>query len=222
MALGVQCGPQSLLPPHDLSYPPSRASNPLCTALLSCMNYLGIPWSYWMGLDTYPLCIEEMNVHISTTQQQLLKSQQRSEIAVVSAHTVNLGDVCWALDSTSQLQLSSVAPYALSQCVSLVKRNSESDWTWRKQDSKGCSYTCCSIKVLTEPIVANWRRQRHVGKYNPFLVLVGSSKPSPVLCPCWIICCPVRITLLGAQILQCWIYYRAKETWFCFKEAECK
>lgn len=42
-----------------------------------------------MGLDKTPLYKEEMDLHISTAQQSLLKSQQRSEIALISAHTFN-------------------------------------------------------------------------------------------------------------------------------------
>lgn len=77
-----------------------------------------------------------------------------------------------------------------------------------------CSDTCSSVRVLVEPTMVlpmtSWRTQRRVREYDPFLVLAGSTKLSPVLCTHWIICYPVRTALLGAQMLQCCIWYRAK------------
>lgn len=53
--------------------------------------------------------------------------------------------------------------------------------------------------------------KKSVRKYNP--------KPFPVLC--WIICCPVGVTLPDALIPQCWADTE-KQIGFGSKETECK
>lgn len=57
--------------------------------LCSPARATGVPASEWVGLAVCLLGIEEVNLHIPTAQQQVLNAQQRSEMAMVSAHTFN-------------------------------------------------------------------------------------------------------------------------------------
>lgn len=63
-----------------------------------------------------------------------------------------------------------------------------------------------------EPMVAR-KGQKSVRKYNPCLVLLCSSKPFPALC--WIICCPVGITLVDARDSSAELIQRQADMIWC-------